>query len=53
MDEDERVGTVKGLLFNHVSTHSQRHIRDASRDDENRQIVLTIGGLSCRTSLAP
>jgi len=29
MDEDERVGTVKGLLFNHVSTHSQRHIRDA------------------------
>lgn len=29
MDEDERVRTVKGLLFNHVSTHSQRHIRDA------------------------
>jgi hypothetical protein len=28
MEDDKRVRTVKGLLFNHVRTASQRRIRD-------------------------
>lgn len=29
MEDDDRMRTVKGLLFSHVSTPSQRHMRDA------------------------
>ena len=28
MEEDDRVRTVKGLLFDHVDNPSQRHVRD-------------------------